>query len=80
MQRAHRQVGVEAMAAWVSVALVVPREKVPETLTVEAVRRAVPAVGTVLDDATLEVAVAAIGERPVLNRLPAGEKKLPPAQ
>ena len=80
MQRAHRQVGVEAMAAWVSVALVVPREKVPETLTVEAVCRAVPAVGAVLDDATLEVAVAAIGKRPVLNRLPAGEKKLPPAQ
>ena len=80
VRRAHQQVGIEDPDCWVSVALVVPRDKLPETLTLKVVREAVPALRAVLDDATLEVVVSAVGERPVLQRVPAGCRLLPPEE
>ena len=80
VRRAHQQVGIEAFGSWVSVALVVPREKLPEMVTLGTLRAAVPALRMVLDDATLEVVVSAVGERPVVQRLPAGCRVLPPPE
>jgi hypothetical protein len=80
MQRAHRQVSIEGTGAWVSVALVIARDKLPAVITPGALRVCVPALGAVLDDSSLEVVMSAVGERPVLQRLPAGGKTLPPAE
>ena len=49
--------GIEALGSWVSVALVVPRNKLPDMVTLGTLRAAVPALRMVLDDATLEVVV-----------------------
>ena len=38
VRRAHQQMGVEASGSWVSVALVVPRDKLPELITLKALR------------------------------------------
>ena len=80
LQRAHLQMGVEDPGTWVSVSLVVPRDMCPQALEGGTLRRLVPSLGPLLDDAAIEVKVAAVGERPALVRVPASEKQLPPAR
>ena len=76
--RARQQLAVEAPGSWISVCCVVPRERCSESLDKAAVRRMVPQAAGVLDDASLEVRVTAIGERPLVLRIPATEQQLPP--
>ena len=80
VQRAQLQLGVEENGVWISVALVVPRGECPQSLTEVAVRRLIPSIGPLLDSTSVEVKVAAVGERPALVRVPAGERTLPPKQ
>ncbi len=60
-----------------SVCAVVDRDKCPTMLDAAALRRLLPQAGALLSDTTLEVQVAAVGERPRLIRVPAGELELP---
>ena len=78
--RARQQVAVEAPGTWISVCCVVPREKCGGTLDLASLRKLVPQAVAVLDDATLEVRVAAVGERPPVVRVPAAERVLPPRE
>ncbi len=79
LDRCHQQLAVEAQKAVFSVCAVVDRDKCPTKLDAAALRRLLPQAGGLLSDMTLEVQVAAVGERPRLIRVPAGELELPPS-
>ena len=77
-QRAHQQLSHEAPATWVTVCCVVPRDQCAQHWDLSAVRRAAPQAETILTDPALEVRVAAVGERPLIVRVPAHVQELPP--
>jgi len=81
VERARRQLALEAPGYIVTVAFVVPRDAVPGTLNEGALRRMLPAAACILDHPELTVTLLAVGERPPLLRVPAGgSKQLPPPQ
>jgi hypothetical protein len=80
LDRCHQQLAVKTEKAVFSLCAVVDREKCPAALDVAALRRLLPQAGALLSDTTLEVQVAAVGERPRLIRVPAGEVELPPTK
>ena len=79
LTRSRQQLAFEATGTVVSVCCIVDRANCPPLWDEEALRRALPSVAALLADATLEVHVTAIGERPPLRRVPASSRQLPPA-
>jgi hypothetical protein len=81
MQRAQRQLAMEAAGSTITLGCVVPRAVLDVTLSKNSLMRALPPLKAVLEDVAVEVWVHAIGERPPLRRVPATEvkKQLPPA-
>ena len=80
VERAHKQLGLEAAGSWLCMLFIVPREACPAMLTEAALCRLVPSLTSVLGDAALEVRAVAVGERPAVVRVPAGIRILPPPQ
>ena len=78
LQRARQQLAVEAVGSWITMAVVVPREKCPQVWEEAALRRVLPQAAAVLDDKKLEVRAVAVGERPPVIRVPADAHQLPP--
>ena len=78
--RAHQQLSQELPDTWVTVCCVVPRDQCAQQWDLPALRRAVPQAEAIWADATLEVRVAAVGERPAIVRVPAAVLELPPPQ
>ena len=77
-QRAHQQLSHEASATWITVCCVVPRDQCAQHWDLSALRRAVPQAEMIWADPMLEVRVAAVGERPLIVRVPAHVQELPP--
>ena len=78
LRRIRQQVPLEAAGTWVTMAIVVPRDRCPLSWDVAALRRAVPQAAVLFDDPSLEIRVAAVGARPVILRVPADSMVLPP--
>ena len=76
--RARQQLAVEAVGTWISVCCVVSREQCAPMLDGAAIKKLVPQAAAIVDDTSLEVRVAAIGERAPVLRVPADVKELPP--
>ena len=80
LQRCHHQLSVEAMGTSFSVCSVVQRSACPPTFDVPSLRRLLPQAEPLFLDPTLIIKVLAVGQRPPIQRIPASEMKLPPAQ
>ena len=78
MRRVRQQLPLEASGTWVSIGVVVPRDRCPQLWDAAALRRAVPSAGILLEDPTLEIRLVAIGERAAVVRVPADQLVLPP--
>ena len=78
LPRVRQQLLLEADGSWITVLVVVDRAKCPETWTPTSLLHALPHAAPLLHDPTLEVRVAAMGERPPLVRIPADCQMLPP--
>jgi hypothetical protein len=79
LRRAHMQMAQEAAGTWISVCCVVQRDHCPADLTPTSLRRLLPQAVTILQDRSLEVRAAAVGERPRILRVQASEDlQLPP--
>ena len=78
LPRARQQLLLEADGSWITILVVVDRAKCPETWTPSSLLHALPHAAMLLHDPTLEVRVAAMGERPPLVRVPADCQMLPP--
>ena len=78
LERARAQLPLEALGTWVTVAIVVPRAACPQKWSSDAVLQAAPQLAALVHDPTVEVKVKAVGERPMMLRIPADVKELPP--
>ena len=78
MQRARQQLVVEGPGTWITMAVVVPRDRCPQVWDEAALRRVLPQAVGVLEDKNLEVRAVAVGERPPVMRVPADMHQLPP--
>ena len=76
--RAVQQLPLEDDGSTITVCCVVDRALCPDAWSQEALSRALPCTASLLKEACLEVRVAAVGERPPLQRVPASERRLPP--
>lgn len=78
VDRARLQLPMEAFNSWLTLTFVVPRSACPQTWTTPAVLQALPQLEPLLADPNLEVRVVAVGERPLVVRIPADVQELPP--
>ena len=78
LERARAQLPLEALGTWMTVAIVVPRAACPQKWSSEAVLQAAPQILALTQDPAMEVRVKAVGERPMMLRVPADVKELPP--
>jgi hypothetical protein len=78
LERSRLQLPIEAPGTAISVCCIVDRSLCADAWDAEAVRRALPGSAQLLKDTEVEVSVTAVGERPILRRVPAHEKTLPP--
>ena len=78
LERAQAQLPLEAFNTWVTVSVVVPRAVCPQEWTTQAVLKAVPQLEALVKDPSVEVRVTAVGERPLMLRVPADVRELPP--
>ena len=75
--RAKHQVALERAGTWISICCVVPRERCFIGSDATALKLLVPQAKVILEDQSLEVRVALVGERAPVMRVPAGTRQLP---
>ena len=78
LERARQQLPVEDPGAVVTVCAIAKRAGSESGMDVAARRRWLPWAQDALDDPRIRVSVVAAGERPLMLRLPADGRKLPP--
>ena len=78
--RLRAQVDLENPATVFSLAAVVARDKCPLNLDEAVIRRLLPAAAPLFDDERLAVEIVLVAERAPLLRIPATERRLPPAE
>ena len=78
LERSRQQLAMEASGTVITVLCVVARELCPLHWDEATLVRALPGTAVLLGDTTMEVHITAIGERPLLRRVPATCRQLPP--
>jgi hypothetical protein len=79
LERARQQLPLEDAGAAITVCAVAKRNGCAPSMDVTELRRWLPWAADTLDDPKVQVSVAAVGERPLVLRLPEGGRSLPPS-